>query len=48
MALLRLVHQEDVRMEEKILRHFDLSNQYGVCGTRPLMQLAQEQMNTNS
>lgn len=25
------VHQEDLSMNEKILRHFDLSSQYGVC-----------------
>ncbi|KAJ5388741.1 hypothetical protein N7509_011282 [Penicillium cosmopolitanum] len=25
------VHQKDLAMEEKILRHFDLSNQYGPC-----------------
>lgn len=25
-----IVHQKDLAMEEKILRHFDLSNQYGV------------------
>lgn len=25
------VHQGDLDLEEKILRHFDLSSQYGVC-----------------
>lgn len=25
------VHQADLDLEEKILRHFDLSSQYGVC-----------------
>lgn len=25
------VHQEDLSLHEKILRHFDLSSQYGVC-----------------
>ncbi|PGH17091.1 hypothetical protein AJ80_04964 [Polytolypa hystricis UAMH7299] len=25
------VHQEDLSLDEKILRHFDLSNQYGPC-----------------
>lgn len=25
------VHQKDLSLEEKILRHFDLSSQYGVC-----------------
>lgn len=28
-----LVHQGDLDVEEKILRHFDLSSQYGVCDT---------------
>lgn len=26
----RTVHQKDISMHEKILRHFDLSSQYGV------------------
>lgn len=26
-----IVHQADLDLEEKILRHFDLSSQYGVC-----------------
>lgn len=26
-----IVHQDDLDLEEKILRHFDLSSQYGVC-----------------
>lgn len=26
-----IVHQEDLSLHEKILRHFDLSTQYGVC-----------------
>lgn len=25
------VHQQDLDLNEKILRHFDLSSQYGVC-----------------
>lgn len=28
---IKIVHQEDLNMNEKILRHFDLSSQYGVC-----------------
>jgi hypothetical protein len=28
---IKIVHQEDLSMNEKILRHFDLSSQYGVC-----------------
>lgn len=29
--LVSTVHQADLDLEEKILRHFDLSSQYGVC-----------------
>lgn len=26
-----IAHQQGMEVEEKILRHFDLSSQYGVC-----------------
>ena len=29
-TLPRIVHQEELGMNDKILRHFDLSSQYGV------------------
>lgn len=31
---IRTVHQQHLNLEEKIIRHFDLSSQYGVCETR--------------
>jgi DNA polymerase delta subunit 4 len=30
-AFIPTVHQQGLGLEEKILRHFDLSSQYGVC-----------------
>lgn len=31
------MHQEEINLREKILRHFDLSSQYGVCPVLPLL-----------